>query len=79
MRIMEEGEFVTVAQAAEEKGVTRATAYRAIREGKLAVVILLGRRLVRRDALAAWQPSSVGGKRPGQGRKKKTEVSQDTE
>lgn len=61
-------EYLTVAEAAERKNVTPAAIYRAVQEGRLAYVILFGRRVLRASDVAAWESAGHGGRRPGQGR-----------
>lgn len=64
-------ELLSAAQVAALKGVSEATVYRAVREGRLRSVHVLGRVGVEPGAAQVWQPSTHGGKRPGGGRKRK--------
>lgn len=45
------GELITVAQAADELGITRQRVYRLIKKGQLPVVIIAGHKFVRPEAL----------------------------
>lgn len=48
--------FLTVAEAAKLKGVSRNTIYNAIESKKLTSQLLLGRAVVKRSQVLAWQP-----------------------
>lgn len=53
-------DLLTVAQAAESRGVTRQAINHLIREGKLPVVEIAGRRFVKRSDLDAFTPDKGG-------------------
>lgn len=52
--------FLTVAEAARQKGVSRTTIYKAIAEKKLPTIILLGRTALKSRDVTRWQPSKQG-------------------
>ena len=60
-----EDEYVTVAEAAALKGVSRMTIYKAIAQGQLRTQHTLGKTALRRREVVAWQPSSKVGQRKG--------------
>jgi len=62
-------ELLTVAQAAAERGTTRQAINYLIRQGKLEIVDIAGKRFISRQTLAAFKPGSGG--RPPKARKKK--------
>ena len=66
--------LLTVEQVARDLGISPATVYKAVREGRLFSVRVLGRVLIRREDAARFQPASHGGARPNAGnRKEKSE------
>jgi excisionase family DNA binding protein len=66
-------ELITPQEAARRKGVTAATVYKACREGKLPYTEVLNRFALKPSDVDAWQPQGWGGRRPGQGRRRKDE------
>jgi excisionase family DNA binding protein len=58
-------DLLTVTQAAENRGVTRQAINHLIREGKLSVVEIAGRRFVKRSDLDTFTPDK-GGRPPKQ-------------
>jgi hypothetical protein len=62
-------ELLTVTQAAAERGKTRQSINYLIRQGKLEVVEIAGKRFISRRTLAAFAPGTGG--RPRKGRKGK--------
>lgn len=64
-------EYVIAATLAKARGVTRVAIYRAIDQGRLSSVEVLGRRLVPAGEAELWFPSASGGARSGAGRPKK--------
>lgn len=61
-------DLLTVTQAAESRGVTRQAINHLIREGKLPVIEIAGRRFVKRSDLDTFQPDKGG--RPTKATKK---------
>lgn len=57
--------LLTVSEAAELKGVTRAAIYTAISEGRLRHQKVLGRLAVREADILAWTPAYHVGRRKG--------------
>ena len=55
-----EQEYLTVPQVATILGVTKAAIYEAIRTDRLASEMLFGRRVVRRQEVAAYQQRTEG-------------------
>lgn len=53
-------ELVTVAQAAEIRGVTRQAINHLIRQGKIAAVEIAGRRFLRRGEIETFEPDRGG-------------------
>lgn len=60
-------ELLTVTQAAEVRGVTRQAINHLIRQKKLPVVEIAGRRFVKRGDLEAFEPDKGG--RPSEGKR----------
>ena len=58
-------EYVTVAKAAEIKGVSRTSIYKAISRGVFRVEQVLGRTALRRKDVELWQPGQLVGRRKG--------------
>jgi excisionase family DNA binding protein len=65
-------ELVSVTEAADRRGVTRHAIYKALREGRLSSVTVLGKTALKVADVDAWESGGHGGRRPGQGRPKKT-------
>ncbi len=59
--------FVSVKEAAQRKGVSLSTIYKAMRAGKLAGVPVLGRTALRLADVEVWTPSAHGGSRRRKG------------
>jgi excisionase family DNA binding protein len=57
--------LLTVAQAAQLKGVKRATIYSAIAQGRLAHQRVLGKLAVREADIRAWMPRPHAGRSKG--------------
>lgn len=55
---MMNSELITAAEAATLKGVSRTAIYKAIQQGRLNSLRLLGRIALSRDEVVRWQPSS---------------------
>jgi excisionase family DNA binding protein len=55
--------LITVAEAAQLKGVTRSVLYKAIERGDLKVQLVLGRKALRRRDVLAWEPRRAGRRR----------------
>lgn len=53
-------DLLTVSQAAEERGVSRQAVNHLIRQGKLTVVEIAGKRFVSRKALSEFEPDKGG-------------------
>lgn len=68
---MQLAEYLIPAEVAELKGVEVSTVYRAITDGRIPHERVWNRIVIRRTDAKAWQPSTHGGKRPGQGRPRK--------
>ncbi|HKP87036.1 MAG TPA: helix-turn-helix domain-containing protein [Blastocatellia bacterium] len=60
-------DLLTVAQAAELRSVTRQAINHLIREGKLSVVEIAGRRFVKRSDVMSFEPDKGG--RPAKAKK----------
>lgn len=56
-------QMLTPAEAAQLKGVAKATVYKAVAEGALPHVRILGRIGLRKADVLAWAPSTLGGAR----------------
>lgn len=63
-------ELLTVTQAANERGVTRQAINHLIRQGKLPVVDIAGKRFVKRGELESFQPDRGGRPADNKGGKK---------
>ena len=53
-------EYMTVVEAAAILGVTKAAIYEAIREDRIPSELVFGRRVIRREAVAAYQQRTEG-------------------
>ena len=53
-------EYLTVAEVADLKGVSTSAIYKAMREGRLDSVDVLGRSLIPRSSALAYEPGSYG-------------------
>jgi excisionase family DNA binding protein len=58
-------DWLTAAEAAQIKGVTRSAVYKAIAQQKLPTERVLGRLALRRSAVDAWKPKERTGRRKG--------------
>ena len=58
-------DLVTIAQAAKMKGVSRSAIYLAIAEGRLPRQQVLGRLVLKRNNVEAWQPQPHNGRPKG--------------
>ena len=72
-------EYLTPRQAAERRGVSVSTIYRAIERGEIPALRLLSRLALRAADVDAYQPGSYNGiqratRRRGPGRSRKTET-----
>ena len=54
-------EYLTVTEAAQQKGVAVSTIYNAIRRGDLSASNVMGRVAITLDALNAYEPGSYAG------------------
>lgn len=63
-----ESELLSVSQAARLKGVAATTIYRAVNQGRLPHVRVLGHVGVRKADLLAWTPVAYGGRSGAKGR-----------
>lgn len=66
-------DYMTIAEAAEHKGVSVSTIYKAKAGGRLQTHKLYGRHLLKRSEVDAWQPAGWGGRRAGAGKGKQAE------
>jgi hypothetical protein len=57
-------ELLTVTQAADERGTTRQAINYLVRQGRLEVIEIAGKRFISRTALASFKPEP-GGRPPG--------------
>lgn len=69
---MDLSDYLSPRDVAALKRVSEPTVYRAINDGRLPHKRFLGRIGIHRADAELWQPSTHGGKRPGQGRPRKT-------
>ncbi len=73
---MNTDDLLTITEAASALGISRAALYDAIQNGRLAAVTVLGKQVLRRADVAAYEPRSYrdrpGGKSKG-GRRKQTD------
>jgi len=60
---IENAEIYSVQQAARRKQVSVSTVYKAMRDGKLPSVSVLGRKGIRLTDIDAWSPAAHGGAR----------------
>ncbi len=71
---MEEATLLTIPQAAALLGISSSAVYRAIREGKLPAVTILGKQGLRKQDIDAYQPRAYrdrpGAKPVGRGKQK---------
>lgn len=52
-------DLITVSEAAKELGISREAVYKAIREGRLAAVNILGKIGIERKALKEYHPEEI--------------------
>jgi excisionase family DNA binding protein len=52
-------DLITVSEAAKELGISREAVYKAIREGRLAATIILGKIGIEREALKEYKPVEI--------------------
>ena len=74
MELLDGIEYLLVQEAAALKGITPQGVYGAIRSGRVPVRKIGKSVLVTASDIQAWEPAGHGGKRPGQGRKKRQEA-----
>nr|WP_309686481.1 helix-turn-helix domain-containing protein [Armatimonas sp.] len=53
-------EYLTVAEVAELKKVSISAVYKALRDGRLPQVDVLGRSLIPRESVSSYEPGSYG-------------------
>lgn len=58
-------DWLTAAEAAQLKGVTRSAVYKAMKQNKLQAERVLGRLALRRAVVEAWKPKERTGRRKG--------------
>lgn len=58
-------DWLTAAEAAQLKGVTRSAVYKAMKQKKLQTERVLGRLALRRAEVEAWKPKERTGRRKG--------------
>jgi excisionase family DNA binding protein len=62
--VMDE-ELLSVSQAAQIKKVSRNAIYKAVNEGRLASMLIVGRLVLRKTDVEAWTPRARTGRRKG--------------
>ena len=60
MKNLNVDKLLTVAQAANERGVTRAAIYHLVNQNKIKYVEIAGKKFINRDDLIAFQPDKGG-------------------
>lgn len=70
---MEPEDVLSVTQAAKESGYQVRTIHKAIREGRLQSMVLIGKIAITKDALTAFM-AQKGKRRPGAGRPRKEQT-----
>jgi len=55
-----QSKLITVAEAAQQKGVSRSAIYKAIKQGRLNAQQVLGKTALSHEEVARWQAGSTG-------------------